>query len=227
MQTVDLGIKVRSKIGGRHPKRLRRSGAVPAVVYGHGMTPLSVEVDARSLNQALNTKAGENVIVRLNAEGVTLKESTCLIKQIQHDPITEAIQHVDFTIVSLTEKIEVDVPVVVKNADEAAGVKAGGVLDVVHHEIRVSCLPTQIPESIVVDVKALQISEAVHVRDLSIPEGVEILLELEEVVIALHPPREEEKAAGSEEGAVQPEVIEKGKKPEEGESAAAAPAAKK
>lgn len=224
MQTVDLGIKVRTKLGGRHPKRLRRAGSVPAVVYGHGMTPLAVEVDARSLQQALNTKAGENVIVRLNAEGVTLKESTCLIKQIQHDPITEIIQHVDFTVVSLTEKIEADVPVVVKNADEAAGVKAGGVLDIVHHEIRVSCLPTQIPESISIDVKSLQISEAVHVRELAVPEGVEVLLDAEEVVVALHPPREEEKAAG-EEAAAQPEVIEKGKKPEEGE-AAQAPAKK-
>ncbi len=222
MQTVELGIKVRNKIGGRHSNRLRRQGVVPAVVYGHGMEPLSVQVDARSLKQALNTKAGENVIVRLNAEGVTLKESTCLIKQIQHDPVTEHIQHVDFTVVSLTEKIEVEVPVVVKNAEEAAGVKAGGVLDLVHHEVNVSCLPTQIPESITVDVKALQISQAIYVRDLSVPEGVEILMDAEDVIIALHPPREEEKAAAGEEAAAGPEVIEKGKKPEEGEAAAPA-----
>ncbi len=222
MQTFDLGVKLRKKVGGRNGGRLRREGSVPAIVYGHGMEPVPVEVNARNLQQALNTKAGENVIVKLNAEGVTLKESTCLIKQIQHNPITDTIQHVDFTVVSLTEKIEVEVPIVVKNADEAAGVKAGGVLDVVHHEVTVSCLPTQIPEAITVDVKTLQMGQSIHAKELVVPEGVELLIEPEEVVIALHHPRDEEaSAAAGEEAATAPEVIEKGKKPEEGEEAPA------
>ena len=229
MNTIELEAKVRKADGSRTARRLRRSGMLPAVLYGHGMAPLALEVNYRAFAQILSTKAGENAVIQLKAEGAKLKESTCLIKDLQHDPVTDQIQHVDFTVVSLTEKIEVDVPVVVKNAEDCAGVKAGGVLDMIYHEIEVTCLPTQIPENITVDVKTMQIGDNVHARELKVPEGVKINLDPEEVVIAVHAPRMEE-APGAEaaEGAAQPEVIEKGKKPEEGEgAAAAAPAAEK
>ena len=221
MKAIDLGVKVREKSGKRYARNLRRGGIVPAVLYGHGMEALSLEVNARELSQVLHSKAGENVVVNLKAEGVDLKESTCLIKAIQHDPVTEAIQHVDFTVVSLTEEITAKIPVVVKHADDAVGIKAGGVLDIVHHEVEVICLPTNLPDAIEVDIKGLNIGDVLHLKDVVLPEGVrlESQLDAEETLIAIHPPRIEEEVSAAEQGAeeAQPEVIEKGKKPEDEE----------
>ena len=222
METVELLVKAREAKGKSAAKTIRRRGSVPGIVYGHGMKPVSLEVEARRLYQALHTKAGENALITLKVDGAKLKESTCLIKEIQHNPITDEIAHVDFTVISLTEKIEVKVPLVLKNSADALGVKEGGVLDQVHHEIEVECLPTQIPEKFELDVKGMNIGDAFHIKDLAIPKDVTCKLGPEEVIAALHPPAKEE-AAPTEEAATQPEVIEKGKKEEvvEGEGAAA------
>lgn len=229
MARVNLAASVREKIGKQGSKQVRRDGFIPATVYGHGIKPLSLKVAQKELWAALHTKAGENVVLNLQVEGVSLKESTCLIKEIQNNPITDKISHVDFTIISMTEKIAVKVPLVTIHVDEAAGVKEGGVLDIVHHEIEVECLPTAIPEKIEVDVKAMAIGDAIHASELKMPEGVTCKFEADEVIVSLHPPMKEE-AASEEVSPTEPEVIEKGKKPvegEEGEAAAPAPAAKK
>ncbi len=232
METMNLGAKPRKEVGKKATKSTRRQGLIPATVYGHGMKPLSVEVGVRDFHSALHTKAGENVLISLKVEGVKLKESTCLIKDIQHNPVSDHIDHVDFTVISLTEKITVKVPLVVQNATEALGIKEGGILDVIHHEIEVECLPTQIPEKIEVDIKAMNINDALHTKDLAIPKDVTCKLSADEVIVTIHPPAKEE-VAPTEEAATQPEVIEKGKKveTEEGEKTEkaekAAPAAPK
>lgn len=216
MDTVSIEAKKRTKTGSRPSRVSRREGLVPAILYGHGMEPVSMEVDRGALAQALHTKAGENVVIDLKLEGQELKESTCRIRDIQHHPVTDEIQHVDFTVISLLEKIEVDIPVHILHADEAVGVKDGGVLDIVHHELPVECLPTQIPENIEFSVKALKINDAIHLKDLTLPEGVTCLLEDEdEVIVAIHPPRVEEEEEATDEEATEPEVIEKGKKDED------------
>jgi large subunit ribosomal protein L25 len=230
MASINLGAQPRTSVGKQASKAVRRNGFVPANLYGHGMKPLSLQVQSKDLWSALHTKAGENVVLNLKVEGVQLKESMCLVKEIQHDPVTDKIKHVDFTVVSMTEKIDVKVPLVVNNSAEAPGIKEGGVIDIVHHEIEVECLPTDIPEKIEVDAKAMKIGDAVHAKDLPMPKGVTCKLDPDDVVIALHPPMKEEVSA--EEAAVgEPEVIEKGKKIEGAEEgaapAAAAPAAKK
>ena len=226
MAKVNLGAKTREKVGSQASKQVRRDGFIPATLYGHGMKPLALAVGVKDFSKALHTKAGENVVLDLQVEGVKLKESTCLIKEIQHNPITDEIAHVDFTVISLTEKIEVKVPLVVLHADEAAGIKEGGVLDVIHHEIEVECLPTQIPEKFEVDIKGMKIGDIVHAKDLKMPAGVACKLDGEEAIITVHPPAKEEipveEGAGA---ATEPEVIEKGKKVE-GEEEAPAPGAK-
>ena len=219
METMKLGAKPRTEVGKKSTKAARRGGLIPAILYGHGMKPLALEVAQREFYQALHTKAGENVLIDLKVPGVSLKESTCRIKDIQHNPVTDEVAHVDFTVISLTEKITVKVPIAIQHAEEAAGIKEGGVLDAVHHEIEVECLPTQIPEKIIVDVKAMKIGDAIHAKDLNIPQGVECKLDPEEVVISLHPPAKEE-VPSTEEQPTAPEVIEKGKKPVEGEEGA-------
>ena len=229
MATMQLAASVREKVGKEAVKKVRRAGFVPVSLYGHGMKALSLQVGVKDLYAALRTKAGENVVLNLNVEGVKLKESICLIKEIQQNPVSENIDHVDLIVISMTQKIDVKVPLVALHSLDAPGVKEGGVLDLIHHEIMVECLPTAIPDKIEIDVKTMKIGDTIHAKDLKLPEGVKCKFDDEDVIVALHPPMKEVVATEEAGLTAEPEVIEKGKKPAEGEEAApaAAPAAKK
>lgn len=222
MKTVELKVELRESVGKKFTKKLRREGSIPAILYGRGIQPTPLIVNQKELHQATHTKAGANALITLKMEGggKAKKDTTCLIKEVQRDPLTDSIYHVDFLAVSLTEKIKVKVPLAVKDAAEAIGVKEGGVLDVVHHEIEVECLPTKIPERIEVGIKELKIGDAIHLKEIQFPSDVTPLLEAEEVVVTIHPPMKEEIAPSPAEAAVEPEVIEKGKKEEVIEGAA-------
>ena len=213
MKTVPLKASQREQIGKREVKRLRADKRIPAVVYGAGIKTTVIEVGADDFFRVIHTKAGENVIIQLAVSGPKNFEKTVVIKEIQRNPVTDAMVHVDFNAISLTEKIKVKVPLHVKG--DAAGVKEGGVLDVVHHEIEVECLPTNIPERLDADISALKIGDTIHVREITFPSGVIPQLEPDEVVVAIHAPKAEEVPA-AEEAAAEPEVIGKEKK-EEGE----------
>ncbi len=222
MKTVPLKASLREEIGKQKMKKLRRDKRIPAVVYGHGTKATSIAVSQEDFLRVIHTKAGENVIIQLDVDGPKKFEKTVVIKEIQHSPTTDAIQHVDFNAISLTEKIKVKVPLHVKG--EAPCLKEGGVLDVVHHEIEVECLPTNIPERLDADISALKIGDSIHIRELVFPSGVVPQFEPDEVVVAVHAPKAEEAAPAAEEGAAEPEVIGKKKEAEgEAETAAIAP----
>lgn len=229
METIELKVQVREGIGKKAAKAIRIEGNIPAILYGRGVEPTPLVVNVKELHRATHTKAGENALISLKMEGKAKKTTTCLIKEIQIDPVTDQVYHVDFAAISLTEKIKVNVPVHLKGTDQAVGMKEGGVLDWVHHEIEVECLPTEIPAGIDIDVKAMNIGDAIHLKDISLPPGVTPLLEVEEVLVALHPPQKIEEETPAAEAATEPEVIEKGKKekPEEGAAPEAGAEAKK
>lgn len=222
MKTVPLKAKERKGLGKQAVKKIRAEQHIPAVVYGTEIKPTSLEVGSDEFSRVIHTKAGENVIIQLAVSGHKNFEKTVVIKEIQHHPVTDAIIHVDFNCISLTEKIKVKVPLHVKG--EAPGLKEGGVLDVVHHEIEVECLPTQIPERLDADISTLNIGDSIHVKEISFPPGVQSLLPGEEVVVAIHAPKAEEVPVPEETAVAEPEVIGKEKK-EEGEAAAEPPAA--
>ena len=221
MKTVPLKANLRDGIGKQKAKQIRLNKQIPAVVYGHGIKATSIHVSKDDFLRVIHTKAGENVVIQLIVEGPKKFEKTVVIKEIQHSPTTDAVQHVDFNAISLTEKIKVKVPLHVKG--EAPGSKEGGVLDVVHHEIEVECLPTNIPERIDADISALKIGDAIHVRELAFPDGVAPQLDQDEVIVAVHAPKAEVTPEAAAEGAAtEPEVITKKKEEgEEGEEAAA------
>lgn len=230
MKTIDLKVEMREGVGKKATKAVRRAEKIPAILYGRATQPTPLVVGQKEFHRVTHTKAGANVLINLKVEGAKAKkDSTCLIKEVQRNPVTDEIYHVDFTAVSLTEKIRVKVPLSIKDADQAIGMKEGGILDWVHHEIEVECLPTEIPERIETSVKHLKIGDSIHLKELGLPPNVTPLLEGDEVVIALHPPEKEEEAPKPAEGAAEPEVIEKGKKekPEEGAEAAAPEKAEK
>ena len=221
MKTVPLKAGLRQQKGKQAVKKIRAQKRIPAVVYGSGIKATSIEVSADEFARVIHTRAGENVVIQLTVSGPKNLEKTVVIKEIQHDPVTDGIEHVDFNAISLTEKSKVKVPLHVKG--EAPGVKEGGVLDVVHHEIEVECLPTDIPEGFHADISALQIGDSIHIREIKFPAGVEPQFPPDEVVVAVHAPKAEEVPA-VEEAQAEPELIAKEKK-EEGEEAAPAAAA--
>ena len=219
MKTVELQGTVRSGIGRLAVKKVRAQKQIPAVVYGHKKKPISITVDQKEFEHVIHS-AGGNALIDLKIKGEKAATEKVLIKEVQHDPIHDSVIHIDFNIVSLTEKIKIKVRLAIKG--EAPGAKAGGVVDVVHHEIEVECLPTQIPEKLEADISKLEIGHAIHAKEIVFPNGVHCLLSPDEVVVAVHAVKiEEEKPA--EEGAKEPEVI--GKAKEEGEEGEAAPAA--
>lgn len=219
MKTVELKTKKREEVGKRTAKQVRAAGEVPAIVYGAGKETIAVQMNLKEFESIIHTEAGENAVITLKIEGgKKAREETVLIKDIQHDPVSDRIQHVDFNIISLTEKITAEVPVHEKG--ESAGVKEGGVLDHVHRTVTVECLPTLIPDKIVVMIDKLNINDAIHTKELPLPEGVRCLLDPDEVIMKVLPPQKEEvPAEEAEEGAAEPEVLTEKKKEEAPEAA--------
>ncbi|MFH1479519.1 MAG: 50S ribosomal protein L25 [Candidatus Omnitrophota bacterium] len=223
MEFVDLNVSSREEKGKEQNKKIRSEGLVPAVVYKKGEETLNLKIDKKSLATALHTDAGENVILKLHIKGAKKeKEKTVIIKEIQKDPIKDIFLHVDFQEISLTDTIEVKTRLTAKG--EAIGVKQdGGVLQQVLWEVDIECLPTNIPEKIVVDITNLKIGDFIHVSDLKAPEGVKILNDAEEVAFSVEHVKtvEDVVAAEPQEGETQePELIREKKEKEEAEEEA-------
>jgi large subunit ribosomal protein L25 len=227
MAEIRLKAKLREEIGKEAVKKIRHQDLVPAVVY-KGNKSQNIKVNSRELWEVLHTKAGENVIISLEVEGAakSKKARPTIIKEIQYHPIKGNVLHLDLQEISLTEVIEVKVPVAVKG--EALGVKEGGVLEHILWEVEVECLPTQIPESIPIDVSALNIGDTIALKDLNVPPEVKLLGDPEAAVIHVAAPHVEEVEEAPVEGeeAQEPEVIME-KKPKEEEEVAEEPAKEK
>jgi large subunit ribosomal protein L25 len=194
-------------------RRLRAKGLVPAVVYGHGMDPVHLTIDARELLHLLHTDAGTNVLVDLHVDH---DQVLAIPREIQRDHIKGQFIHVDFLQVARDEKITVDVPVHLTG--ESHGVKEGGVVE--HHlwTLQVECLPQDVPPAIEADISSLGINESLKVADVPAGERFTILTSLEEVVVSVVPPQvlkvEEEVAEAVEGEAVEGEAVQ----PEEAEA---------
>lgn len=219
MEDVILEAEKRVDTGTAKVERLRKKALFPAVVYGEGKSPLAIQLVAKDFLRLIGVHKGESFVINLKVkDGAHSDNKSVLIKQIQHDPVNDAIIHVDFHEISLTKTIRVKVPLTAKG--EAAGVKQdGGVLDHTTWDLEIECLPTQIPESIEVDVSDLKIGDSLHVKDIRLPQGVKVLNDPESVVLAVVTPTKEVPAAGEEalagEAKAEPEVIkEKKEKPE-------------
>lgn len=214
----NIGALPREAVGKGGARSMRREGRIPGILYGHGEESIPLSVDARELQRLVHSVSIENTIVDLSLKG-TRQPYKVLIREIQRHPTREEYIHVDFFHIAMDEKISVEVPIVLNG--EPTGVRnKGGILDHQLRELEVYCLPAEIPERIEVDVSELDIGDAIHVRDLAVPEGVEIEADPDRAVAAVLAPAvvpiEEEVAASVEEPA-EPEVITKRRAEEEGE----------
>lgn len=193
----------RTKLGTSANRRLRASGQVPGNVYGHKQDPISVSF---STKEAAALVRSTHRVVDLELDG---KTETAILRETQWDAYHKELWHVDFMRVDANERVKVDVDVVLRGT--AAGALAGGVLEHSLHMLHVDCLAINIPEAISVKIQGLQIGQAIHVKELDIPEGVTVLNNPDAIVVRVVQPIVVEVAL-SEAAVAEPEVIKKEKK---------------
>jgi large subunit ribosomal protein L25 len=200
----------RSAVGKGVARKLRQAGRIPAVYSGRGEEPIVLVVGLKDLQDVIARAEGSNVIVDLKVDGSGSGDRKALIREIQRDPVGGHILHLDLQHISLTERIVVEVPIVLLGI--ATGVKdGGGILEHLLREVEVECLPTDIPSRLEVDVSALNIGDSLHVSDLK-ADRVEILTEADRAIATVVPPTVLEEAKPAEEGAAaEPELVKEKK----------------
>jgi large subunit ribosomal protein L25 len=213
--TSTLAVERRQPGGSRVSRRLRREGRVPGVVYGGGDDPVAFAVEARRLRQAL---ARGGAVIDLSVDGA--QGTPVVVKDQQHDPVTGGVIHLDLLRVRLDRPIQATTILELVGADDAPGVKEGGILEQVTRELNIEALPTAIPDAIEHDVSGMAMNDTLMLAAIRAPEGVALLDDLEETVVAtLSPPRVEEEP----EGEIEEETLlvgAEGEAPEEAEAKA-------
>jgi large subunit ribosomal protein L25 len=209
-----LDARRRSAEGSRAARRLRRAGRVPGVLYGGGEDPVAFDVDARELRQAL---AGASAVIDVSIDGGS---TSAVVKHTDHHPVRGETLHFDLLRVRLDVAIEATVTLELQGAEEAPGVREGGIVDQVTHEVTVVALPTDIPHAIVHDISGMEMHDTLFLSAVSPPEGVTLAGDLDEIVVAtLSPPRVEIEPETEIEQ--EPELVGVGAAPAVGEQAAA------
>jgi large subunit ribosomal protein L25 len=217
MAIVSFNATARDQAGKGAARTLRSKGLIPAVIYGHGRDPQPLSLNARDLDKLLGHIQAESTVIEVSVGGTTSKT---LIREIQRHPIKRQILHVDFQALVAGEKVTVSIPIVLEGIPEGVRL-GGGVLDQTLRELEIEVDPSSIPDHIEFDVTNMVIGDSVHVSDLKLPEGVEVLDDPETSVAVLAAPRAviEETAATEPvegaEGVAEPEVIGKGPGDEE------------
>lgn len=202
METLTLEVEPREGTGKGPARRARAQGRVPAVFYGAKSEGQNLSVDARDFGRRIANLEGAHLI-ELRSSTSALDKRMVLLREVQLHPVTGLPVHVDFYEVMLDQAIVVRVALHFEG--KAAGVALGGILQPIVREMEVRCLPTAIPDFIAVDVSPLAVHDALHVKDLKLPEGVEAMLDEGETVVSVLPPTTDAKAEGAEgaaEGAV-------------------------
>ncbi len=171
---------MRRELGKGPAHRVRVSGKVPAVLYGSSVEPVPLAIDAKEMNQALHTEAGANVLINLHVDG---DKYLTIPREIHKHPIRGSLIHIDF--VNVARDVEIEATVPVHLTGESHGVKEGGQIDQHMHEIRIEALPTKVPPAIEVETSEVGIGESIKVADLPPVEGVTILNDPEDVVVAV------------------------------------------
>lgn len=181
-----LTAHTRKRSGSGALNSLRREGLIPAVVYGKSQPSLNVRLNAKQVETVLHHSVSEQILVNLTIED-TGETKLALIQDVQHNPLTGAIIHLDFHAISENERIHANVPL--ELFGDAAGVKAGGLLEHLVHKLEVQCLPKDLPEIIRVDVTGIEVGKALHLREIPLPEGVRASADGELIVALVSEPR--------------------------------------
>ncbi len=221
MQRTEVTVRKREERGKGPAGRLRKQGWVPAVIYGHGSPAEALAVEKRGLRAFLDT--GQH-IVELRCEGMDQERPgppgndtevrKALVREVQVQPVTQEVLHVDFVEISEHERVELTVRLVFRG--EPAGIKDGGVFNIVLHEVEIVCPADSVVDELRVDVSGLELGQALHVHEVPLPENVEAVTGGDQVVATVRLPKggvaEEEAEAAVEAESAQPEVISEQKR---------------
>lgn len=190
MDLIDLNATVRKETGKGPGRRLRAAGRIPAVVYGPSVDNIPLTVDLREFDAAVKDTNLAHVLLNLKIQNGRTKPRPVMIKELQVDPLSRNYVHVDFLEIAMDREISVSVPV--EAVGHAPGVEEGGILQIIRRELDVTCLPSNIPDLIEVDVSNLEIGDSIHVEEITLPEGVEVIADVNFTVIAVASPTREE-----------------------------------
>ncbi len=190
MDQIELKATVREERGKEKAKKLRANGFIPGVVYHRGEETIAISLPGRQISKIIGDAHGENLLINLSLDKGKKKSRTVIIKEVQQDPFRRQILHVDFNEVSMNEVITVEVEVLAQG--ESIGVKQeGGVLDHPLRELKVQCLPADMPKHIDVDITNLKLNGSIHVKDLALPAGIKVLNDPEALLFQVKLPVEE------------------------------------
>ncbi len=212
MEKFTLQVESRDTSGKGAARSMRRMGKTPGVVYRAGQAT-SIQLTAKEFTQFINKTSGEQVLVYLNFANETRQ---ALVKDYQKDPLTSQVLHVDFQEIAADEELRINVKI--NTAGEPIGVKRdGGMLQHGLREIEIACLPEKIIGHVTVDVSKLLVGQSIHVSDLNLGEGIRVLTDGHDLIALVIAVREEVVAAAepAAPAVAEPEVVKKGKKPEE------------
>lgn len=189
---INLPAERRESTGSSSVGRLRRDGKIPGVVYGASQDNYAIQLSDKAFRDILRHSASEQILVNLQIEGAKEANKLALIQDVQHHPLNGQILHIDFNAVNEDQEITARVPV--ELTGEVAGVKHGGILDTLQHEIEVQCLPKNLPSIIPIDASELEIGDSLSIADVTFPDGVTPVLDSSTLVAIVN----ESRAAASE-----------------------------
>lgn len=210
MNTIEMQA-IKREVGSRGElRRLRQEGLLPAILYGADLGSMPIQVPTKELERIISSPTGRNTLIQLEIKGDRKKPPLAIIKDIQRDPIKGVLLHVDFQQISLREKLQTEVPVVL--AGTPVGVNEGGTIQVGLRSVEIECLPAEIPSALTLDVSGMAIGDKLTVADLEVPEGVKILSDPEQILVSVVSPRaaveEETEVSAEAAGPGQPEETE-------------------
>jgi large subunit ribosomal protein L25 len=211
MASASLSAELRTDTGKGVARKLRASGRVPGIVYGHAREAQALSVNTRDLDKLLGSISTGSTVVELGLSGATTKT---LIREIQRHPFKKHVLHIDFQELVAGEKVTVDIPLVFVGVPEGVRL-SGALLEQIMHSISVLADPSSIPNHIDVDVAHLAMGHSLHVRDLVLPSGIEVLSDEDATMCAVIAPRAAIEAAAEGDAVAEPELIAKGKADED------------
>lgn len=192
MKEVHLLVEKRVGKGKEFSKKIRKKGAIPAIIYGKGIEPMPISIKYSEFDKLYKKIKGETVIFNLEFTDNKNFTKKAILKEIQRNPITDKVIHLDFQSIEEGKPLEVEVPI--EFIGKPLGLTKGGILEIMLHTLTIECLPTDMPDKIVVDLSSLDLGDSLHVRDIKIPEGIKIKDNPEETVATVV----EEKSAPEE-----------------------------
>ena len=197
MEKIELKATIRKTMGNGPARELRRQGLIPAILYGPKSEPIMLSVVIREFENIIKTGNIGQMLLNLEIQNGKKQIKTAMIKELQTQPVTGNLLHIDFYEVAMDQKIRVSIPVV--TTGEAVGVELGGILQVVRHEVDVFCYPNEIPESIEVDISNMEVGDSLHIGDVALDEAIELADEANFTVVTVLSPKVEEEEVEEEE----------------------------